>query len=300
MSATPPPAVSEKKKYTVNKPKPKGKKKATAVASTEGRNEGEESNWDYKPPLGAVLVEDQEGDAGNFDWDVVNDDDDLELCLIRVPDAIKPKHMENLKIDFPSRTTHSTCVGTLQRKVASFDIWSIGSSDDKNIELPVGEEIKSISCLLPRKKKKGKLYPGEFSVDSPKPITNFFVLAAQPVLPIPPETDVGDSDVGAVEYKNPPRYSYPKNVLKHRFLPTGARGKKEGESSEAELINEESDIQMDEDSPLVELPSSDKKVKQDEEAIGEVEPDLELKKGKKRKGDVVHAPVKRSKRTKTS
>ena len=30
----------------------------------------------------------QNADAGEFDWDKINDDENLELCLIRVPDSV--------------------------------------------------------------------------------------------------------------------------------------------------------------------------------------------------------------------
>jgi hypothetical protein len=30
----------------------------------------------------------QNVDAGEFDWDKINDDENLELCLIRVPDSV--------------------------------------------------------------------------------------------------------------------------------------------------------------------------------------------------------------------
>ena len=40
----------------------------------------------------------------------------------------------------------------------TFDLWSVAEDDTK---LPVGgDELKNISCLLPRKSKMGKLYPG--------------------------------------------------------------------------------------------------------------------------------------------
>jgi len=41
----------------------------------------------------------------------------------------------------------------------NFDLWALDEEEDS--QNPVGGgEIKAISCLLPRKKKKGKLYPG--------------------------------------------------------------------------------------------------------------------------------------------
>ena len=76
---------------------------------------------------------------------------------------MKPKYLENLQLHKPissvSSSHRSGLVGTLKRKHTTFDIWSVGDSDDD--DQPVGgEELKGLSCLLPRKKKKGKLYPG--------------------------------------------------------------------------------------------------------------------------------------------
>ena len=57
-------------------------------ASLEGRNEGTDPTWNYAPPAGAVLIND-DVDAGEFDWDTINNNDDLELWLIRVPESVR-------------------------------------------------------------------------------------------------------------------------------------------------------------------------------------------------------------------
>lgn len=69
---------------------------------------------------------------------------------------MKPKFLENVKIDVPS-LSRSAKVGVLNRKHISYDIWSIGDDEEQPIG---GEEIRGLSCLLPRKKKGGKLYKG--------------------------------------------------------------------------------------------------------------------------------------------
>lgn len=59
------------------------------------------SSISYTPPEGAVLINRKDEDAGRFDWDAVNNDEDIELCLIRVPEAVrakKPFSMFMLKI----------------------------------------------------------------------------------------------------------------------------------------------------------------------------------------------------------
>lgn len=46
-----------------------------------------ESELSYQPPAGSVLLK-HDIDAGEFDWDSINDDENLELWVIRVPDAV--------------------------------------------------------------------------------------------------------------------------------------------------------------------------------------------------------------------
>ena len=66
--------------------KNKGKKNSQA----QGKNEGADLNWAFAPPPGFTILEEEEeaADAGEFDWDKINDDEDLELCLIRLPDSV--------------------------------------------------------------------------------------------------------------------------------------------------------------------------------------------------------------------
>jgi len=66
--------------------KEKGKAKSTE-ASSQPRNEGTDPTWNYAPPPGAVLLNDSV-DAGEFDWDAIHDNKDLELWLIRVPESV--------------------------------------------------------------------------------------------------------------------------------------------------------------------------------------------------------------------
>ena len=125
-------------------------------------------------------------------------------------------------------SSHTSCIGTLKRKYATYDLWDLG--DDSGQNLVGGDEVKGISCLLPRKKKKGKLYQGWLFFKNilsmstfphiavglaPKPIARHLVLAAQPVKPTMDETS-------SETFKNPQRPSYPKELLKHRFMPYGS------------------------------------------------------------------------------
>ncbi|KAF6758224.1 hypothetical protein DFP72DRAFT_888419 [Ephemerocybe angulata] len=188
--------------------KPKGSKNA----KSNGKNEGTDPSWEFKPPPGRVLLEDT-FDAGDFDWDNVKNNEDLELVVIRVPDGVKAKYLEGAKIADVS-STKSMKVGTVKRKHATFDVWSVGSerADDSPV---AGEEIRSLSCLLPRKKKKGKLYP------APKGIARHLVLAAQPVVPTAPESILPKNE-STGKYQNPPRQSYTEDWLTHSFAPIGS------------------------------------------------------------------------------
>ena len=80
LSATPPPSIPVPKKKKSSKNKGKN--------NSQGKNEGIDPNWAFTPPPGSTLLEEQDADAGEFDWDKINDDEDLELCLIRVPDSV--------------------------------------------------------------------------------------------------------------------------------------------------------------------------------------------------------------------
>ncbi|PPQ82373.1 hypothetical protein CVT25_008334 [Psilocybe cyanescens] len=275
-SATPPPQVASKKKTSA-------KTSAKTKKADTGRNEGVNQNWAYTPPSGAVLVKGDDVNGGEFDWDRINNDEDLELWLIRVPESVKPKYLENLKVDVPSSSA-SSCIGTLKRKHTAFDIWSVGDDDSQPVG---GEEIKSLTCLLPRSSKKGKLYPIS------KPIAHHIVVTAQPVTPtLPPN---GES----LQYQNPPRHSYPKEILKHRFMPYG---------SIVNANNDVTEMEVDAVQAPQPLPSPKKKrtkaadvsITNEETPMAELDVEVKKTKGKKRKGEPGDALETSAKKTKKS
>lgn len=45
------------------------------------------ANWAYVPPSGATLLE-HDVDNSVFDWDEINNSEDLDVWIIRVPDAV--------------------------------------------------------------------------------------------------------------------------------------------------------------------------------------------------------------------
>ena len=75
--------IQKKTKKTKKKSKP-----AAAVTADHPRNEGDDPHWAYEPPEGAVLL-DHTVDAGAFEWDALQDDDDAEVWLIRAPDSVR-------------------------------------------------------------------------------------------------------------------------------------------------------------------------------------------------------------------
>ena len=56
---------------------------------------------------------------------------------------------------------------------------------------------------------------------APKPIARHFVLSAQNIIPTSDPSVPTASDSAQI-YQNPPRQSYPKELLKHRFMPYGS------------------------------------------------------------------------------
>jgi len=195
-------------KASKNKIKETSKKRSKSQLVTvtdHGKNEGENPHWAYKPPPGYKSF-DHAFDTETFDWDSVQKDDDLEIWLIRVPDPVNPKNLDGLEIDAPS-SSRSGQVGSLTRKSAVYDIWSMGDDD---ADFAGAEELRGLSCLLPRKRKKGRLYI------APKEIARHFVVSAQPSRASPPEHP-------SILHQNPPRPSYPNELLKHHFVPYGAK-----------------------------------------------------------------------------
>jgi hypothetical protein len=208
MSSSSPEPTQTAPRTSKNKNKETSRKKSKSqpvTVTANGKNEGEKPHWAYKPPPGYKLF-DHAFETETFDWDSVQKDDDLEIWLIRVPDSVKPKHLDGLEIDAPS-SSRSSQVGSLSRKSVVYDIWSMGDDDT---DFAGAEELRGLSCLLPRRRKKGQLYI------APKEITRHLVVSAQPSRASPPEHP-------SVLHQNPPRLSYPKELLKHHFVPYGVK-----------------------------------------------------------------------------
>ena len=86
-SPLPSPEPLQKKKFKdKNKKKPKNSNVITTVEQEQGKH-GINPHWDYVPPEGTILLE-HDIDSGDFDWDAVKNDDNIELWLVRVPDGV--------------------------------------------------------------------------------------------------------------------------------------------------------------------------------------------------------------------
>ena len=69
---------------------------------------------------------------------------------------LKPKHLENVQLELPS-SSKTTRIGAIDRKSTAYDVWALG---DDEADAVGGDELRVVSCLLPRRKKGGKLYQG--------------------------------------------------------------------------------------------------------------------------------------------
>ncbi|EJF62725.1 hypothetical protein DICSQDRAFT_169114 [Dichomitus squalens LYAD-421 SS1] len=207
-SSPAPEIVTSKTKTSIDKSKKVKVAHPQAETEKNGPNEGEDANLAYKPPDGYVLIK-HSTEETEFDWDVINNDVNLELWVVRVPDGLKAKHLENVKINLPSSST-TTRLGTIDRKSTAYDVWGLG---DDEADAVGGDELRAVSCLLPRRKKGGKLY------QAPHPISRRLVISARPSLPTPPASSPESSPV---VHQNPPRHRHSPELLKHRFAPLGS------------------------------------------------------------------------------
>lgn len=87
-SESTPPPVERISKGKGKKTSSKGKQ-PTVVATPQGKNEGANPDWAYKVPEGAKLLDVDEEDLGDFDWDALQANEDLELWIMRVPEGVR-------------------------------------------------------------------------------------------------------------------------------------------------------------------------------------------------------------------
>ncbi|KAG9318058.1 hypothetical protein JVU11DRAFT_122 [Chiua virens] len=240
--------ITQKQKQKTSKKKAKPAAVAVSQTDDHGKNEGDNPHWAYEPPKGAIRL-DHTIDVGPFEWDTIKDDEDIELWLIRVPDSIKPKYLDGLEIDSPS-SSRTARVGGLTKKHTSYDVWSIGDDDDRGSG-----------------GKQGKLYIGNGHRDglaisrsrvrpAPKQVSRHMVISAQPSIATVPEHQ-------PVIYQDPPRASYPKDVLKHAFVPYGARSEQTGSLDLLMDVDGDIEVTLEKSADMVPTPK-EKSVKRKE------------------------------------
>ncbi|KAI0648400.1 hypothetical protein C8Q79DRAFT_955302 [Trametes meyenii] len=224
-SSTSPEPVPVRQKAKKSKETQKTTKEAQAASAVDqhGKSEGRNPNWDYTPPEGYKAMN-LKVDDRTFDWDSIKDDDDLELWVVRVPDGLKTKYLQDAKLELSSSPSNTFRAGSIDRKTTTFDVWNLGEDEADTIG---GEELRGVSALLPRSKKGGQLY------QAPKSIARCLVISARPTLPTPESSP----ESSRVLHQNPPRPTYPKEILTHRFMPIGS------------LAPVEDDVVMDVDVP---------------------------------------------------
>ena len=69
---------------------------------------------------------------------------------------MKAKNLQGLKLDTPP-LSNTARMGSLDRKGTTYDLWSLGDEPDDNVG---GDELKTLTPLLPRKKKGTRFYAG--------------------------------------------------------------------------------------------------------------------------------------------
>ena len=178
-------------------------------------------------------------------------------------------------IQLPSSPSGSSKVGTISRKREKYDIHEY--RDDTIHRSQLGEEIKNITCVLPKRNKKGEMRLGEsvtltlcslaevWNSSAPRPISRRLVVSAQEVAATPLEADPRD------ERRNPERFSYPKKLLKHTFMPYGSHSHRSVSSE---------DVEMDVDAPQPREKEKDETKKRKQRADDAPSPKQKSKKPK--------------------
>ncbi|GJJ11858.1 hypothetical protein Clacol_006096 [Clathrus columnatus] len=211
---------SKKTSKDKGKQKEKDRTKSKKSDSTAIRNEGQAPHWNYEPPPGMVQFDTSKVDE-EFDWDTVKDDDDKEIWLVRIPEGLKAKHLDGLELSIPSDMNKKIQkIKDFERKKSKLEVWSVTAEELYEGEDPRGQELRNITCLLPRSKKNGAFYIAS------KPIANRFIITHSPATPTVNEEAAPRPLI---------RESVPNELLKHRFLPYGAASKEREQEDTMEV-----------------------------------------------------------------
>jgi hypothetical protein len=94
-------------------------------------------------------------EAEKFDWDAVNNDPNLEIWAIRLPLQLKPKYLDKMSFPLPQKGSTGGKIARISagKKQSQYDITLASGSTG-------AEEMRGMSCLLPRRTRSGKLFVG--------------------------------------------------------------------------------------------------------------------------------------------
>ncbi|CAO3613063.1 unnamed protein product [Cunninghamella echinulata] len=164
-----------------------------------------------------------------YDVEDIENDNDKEIWLIRVPQQVEKKSLDSLSFKYP-KTAGKPLSKLLINEKDTFTLYKV--PEGKNLEADVGisgQEMLGFNCLLPSKNKQGKL------VFAPKKITNYLILDEE--VTIPDGTLLSESirDTPITKREHP-------EGLKMRYKPYGYYTGQQNTNDD-----EEKDIQMKED-----------------------------------------------------
>jgi len=132
----------------------------------------------------------------------------LELWAVRIPGGFSSKHLDGVSIQLPS-TSRTGKLGTVARKGVTFIDQHVNHRDENSDFAVGGEEMKSFTCLLPRRRAKHQLY------QAPKPIARHLIISQSLDIPTASPSDLEPS-------RRPTQQT---DLLRHTFAPIGSQGR---------------------------------------------------------------------------
>ncbi|CAO3636135.1 unnamed protein product [Cunninghamella blakesleeana] len=186
-----------------------------------------------------------------YDAEGLEDSDDKEIWLIRVPRQIKSDNLKSLTFKYPKTEGKSLAELKLNENKDKYTLYKV--PEGKTLESDVGisgQEMLGLTCLLPSKDNSGKL------VFAPKKFSNYLILDEEVIIPdgITISETIRDTPITKREHPE---------GLKMRYKPYGYFTNPQ----------QENDIQMKEET----VEEDEKKVKKNKKKSTDVETDKEIK-----------------------
>ncbi|KAI9301279.1 DNA-directed RNA polymerase I, subunit RPA34.5 [Cunninghamella echinulata] len=163
-----------------------------------------------------------------YDIENIENDDDKEIWLIRVPQQVEKKSLDSLSFKYP-KTAGKPLSKLLINEKDTFTLYKVPEGKDLEADVGIsGQEMLGFNCLLPSKNKQGKL------VFAPKKISNYLILDEE--VAIPDGTLLSESirDTPITKREHP-------EGLKMRYKPYGYY------TGQQNTKDEEMDVQMKND-----------------------------------------------------